>query len=562
MRLNFFFISGVALAFCYLNQLTFFAGCLVLHARRVKASRHCVTCLPTRSREDLKHEGKPMLYVWICGGEPPKRATDEYGPWERVPYSVLPRILLSFPCKTVVILLFGLYLGAATWGASNLTVGLKLDTIVPKYSYLYKYYKNDENYYSSQGPMVSFNVKEPVQYSDPYTRMNIHTTLDRARYSGYAEEDSVISWLDEYENYLLKINRTHILNSEDKFVQTLLTEFLPKYPKFQSDVVIDSTNNVILASRFYVNAYRYKSTSAEGELMTKLREIASNTSVPMVAYSPDFIYYEHYVSILKDTLLGVGVAMIGMLFVALMFIPHPVAVTCVIASMVTIVLGMFGFMHFWGLPLSALTKAQIILSVGFCVEFTVQITHAFMTATGKNRNERVETALWKVSVPICNSALSTILATLMLAFGNSFMFTSFFKSTIILVTLSVLHSLIFLPVILSFVGPRRTSKPRVFIPVSPSSRSLQFGAQATRPSLVRRPSEKHVTHSEEERQPLNPVSENSTAQSDRTEDCPISPSTKTSDMSDSDSEEMESSGNTPEEIIRGSSPLPPNHCMV
>ena len=89
-----------------------------------------------------------------------------------------------------------------------------------------------------------------------------------------------------------------------------------------------------------------------------------------------------------------------MLFVALVFIPHPISVTCVLVSMVSVVVGITGLMQFWGVTLSAITTIQIIIGVGICVGFTVHMSHAFMTATGRNRKDRVAVALEKVR-PIC-----------------------------------------------------------------------------------------------------------------------------------------------------------------
>lgn len=68
-----------------------------------------------------------------------------------------------------------------------------------------------------------------------------------------------------------------------------------------------------------------------------------------------------------------------------------------------------------------------------------------------------------MAVPILNGAASSLLSTLVLALGNSYVFVSFYKTMILVFVLGVLHSIVFLPVMLSFVGPRRTSKPRVFV---------------------------------------------------------------------------------------------------
>ena len=46
--------------------------------------------------------------------------------------------------------------------------------------------------------------------------------------------------------------------------------------------------------------------------MMGLRELALGSEPPMIPYCPEFVYYERYVSVKKNTLLPVGVTMIGM----------------------------------------------------------------------------------------------------------------------------------------------------------------------------------------------------------------------------------------------------------
>ncbi len=324
-----------------------------------------------------------------------------------------------------------------------------------------------QEYFSTQGPYIMFVVKEQVEYHKFETITEMEKIAAKAKKTGYLDDHFQISWLNSYLKY--RDNLSLPISSGD-FIPHL-RHFLKDCSQFENDILFNEDFTAILASRFYVESLRFQDSTIEGNMMLMMREIAENSTLPMLAYSPEFIYYEQYVSILKNTLLAVGVAIIGMLFVALMFIPHPISVTCITVTMVTIVLGMFGFMHFWGLALSAITTVQIILSVGFCVDFTVHISHAFMTATGKNRNERVMAALEKIGVPILNGAISSILGILMLAFTSSYIFKSFFKTMLLVIVLGLAHALLLLPVLLSFIGPRRTSKPRVFIPISnPSNR--------------------------------------------------------------------------------------------
>lgn len=73
-----------------------------------------------------------------------------------------------------------------------------------------------------------------------------------------------------------------------------------------------------------------------------------------------------------------------------------------------------------------------------------------------------------------NGAVASLLSTIVMAFGNSYVFVSFYKTMILVFVLSVLHSIVFLPVLLSFVGPRRTSRPRTTVAHDPGRSGLSI----------------------------------------------------------------------------------------
>lgn len=307
-------------------------------------------------------------------------------------------------------------------------------------------------------------------------------TYDYKRDSNRRLLQNVIDKAKSYENMDRNYQISWFRNCTDF---NRIEDFVKKNPLFEQDIAWK--DGKIIASRFYVRSRWVSTADEEGDLMKFMRDTVMNDTngSKLIAFSPEFVYFEHYVSIVKNTLLSVTVCIIGMLFVAIMFIPHPISITCVALSMLSIVIGMFGLMHLWNVALSSITTVQVILSVGLCVDFTVHISHAFMAATGKNRNERVSAALNKVGVPILNGALSSILGIIMLASAHSYIFVSFFKTMLLVIVLGLFHSLLVLPVLLSFIGPRRTSKPRVYIPISPSSRSIQPVEASRRPSSLR-----------------------------------------------------------------------------
>lgn len=143
-----------------------------------------------------------------------------------------------------------------------------------------------------------------------------------------------------------------------------------------------------------------------------------------------------------------------MFIIALIFIPDLVSAFMIILTMLSIMLGMVGSMYLMSLSLSSITMIIVIMSVGFCIDFSAHIMHAFVSDAGSgNREERALRAVVNIGFPIFNSAFSTFIGISLMYFCESFIFKAFFKTVSILMVLGVLNSLLFLPVALSIAGP-------------------------------------------------------------------------------------------------------------
>ena len=446
----------------------------MLNARRVQNSRHCVTCLTTKSRVEMKEENRHPLHILLCAGHKPQRHGDDDNMCKKIPKAAFPKILLHEVTKSVVIIFYIIYVAVSVWGASVMNIGFSLDGVVKHNPVKNEYYMKEATFFDDSGPVIMFVIDKSIRYEDQNVQRKIEKILTKAKGNSYIASERQVSWLDEYLSFLRNSSDTPL--KEEPFYETFKSEFLPKYPQYKQDIVFGDDGKSIESSRFYVFSRNVQNSQDESLLLINMRDVLHNTSLPVSLYSADFLFYEHHVSILKTTILTVTVTIISMLLVALVFIPHPIAVMCVTISMTSVVLGFLGLLKFWKLSLSAIKTVQLLIAVGLCLNFTVHISHSFMIATGKSRNERVSMALEKVGGIIMNEAISLFLGISMLAFGSSFLFTSFFKCMVDVIALGLLHSMILLPVLLTFIGPRRTNKPKVFIPVSPSCRSIDFSA--------------------------------------------------------------------------------------
>ncbi|KAJ8305846.1 hypothetical protein KUTeg_016391 [Tegillarca granosa] len=112
-----------------------------------------------------------------------------------------------------------------------------------------------------------------------------------------------------------------------------------------------------------------------------------------------------------------------------------------------------GCMHFWGLTIDTVTSIILILAIGLAVDYSAHIGHSFMTIRG-SRNDRVKSTLVEIGSPVFSGGFSTFLAFILLVGSNSYVFTTFFKVFLLVVVFGLFHGLVYLPTILSWIGPQ------------------------------------------------------------------------------------------------------------
>ena len=98
------------------------------------------------------------------------------------------------------------------------------------------------------------------------------------------------------------------------------------------------------------------------------------------------------------------------------------------------------------------------------IDFSVHVTHAFIGSKG-SRNERAYQACIETGIPILNSATSTIIGVSVMGFASSYAFKSFFKTLILIMFLGVFSSMLFLPVLLSTIGPNWKMHKKKYVPM-------------------------------------------------------------------------------------------------
>lgn len=450
---SFCLYTGTAFIFCYIYTMTFFGAIIVLNDKRERANRHWLTCMPVE-------QGRTSCFynaccIGSCSSESSQLQTNEtasehpmslffkkyYGPFLTVTWT-----------KLLVVLLYGAYLGGSIYGCTQIREGIDLRNLASDDSYVIPYYDDDETYFSEYGPRVMVIVNGNVSYWEEAVREKIETCLEDIENISYVDKNLTESWLRAY--IALAKNRSINIDNKDVFMNNLSILF--NYSAFELD--INKTHDEITASRFFVQTVNVTSAVDEKNLLNQLRDKAEKCSISLKVYHPAFIYYDQYLVIVQNTIQNVLIAAGAMLVVSLFLIPNPLCSIWVTFAIASVIVGVAGFMTFWDVNLDSISMINLVICIGFSVDFSAHISYAFVTSKESSANKKAIGALHQLGYPVLQGAISTILGVVVLAAAKTYIFRTFFKIMFLVILFGAVHGLVFIPVFLTFFGYFGTPK--------------------------------------------------------------------------------------------------------
>ncbi|CAN8185044.1 unnamed protein product [Coccothraustes coccothraustes] len=444
---SFCLYTGTAFVFCYVYTMTFFGAVLVLNHKREQGNRHWLTCM--RVDVDKDQAENSCLYNACCIGSCSRQPSQPEG---EHPMNVFFKkyygpFVTNKWIKALMVLLYGAYLGGSVYGCTQIREGIDLRNLANDASYVIPYYDDNDEYFSTYGPRVMVVITESVDYWNESVRLGIESCAQNLENISYVDKNLSESWLRVYT----ELDRRGLININSKtdFLNNLTVLFRVR-PSFEWD--INKTQDEIEASRFFIQTANVTSAVDEKNLLNELREAAKQCSIPLMVYHPAFIYYDQYLVIVQNTVQNVVVAAGAMLVVSLLLIPNPLCCLWVTFAIASVIVGVAGFMTFWNVNLDSISMINLVICIGFSVDFSAHISYAFVTSGESSANKRAIEALSLLGYPVLQGAVSTILGVVVLAAANTYIFRTFFKIMFLVILFGALHGLVFIPVFLTFFG--------------------------------------------------------------------------------------------------------------
>uniref|UniRef100_A0A915K0D5 SSD domain-containing protein n=1 Tax=Romanomermis culicivorax TaxID=13658 RepID=A0A915K0D5_ROMCU len=358
-----------------------------------------------------------------------------------------------------------LYLGLAIYGALNARQGLEPIRLLMPQSYAVKYYHRLEEYFWHSGAQAQIMFKKAGDLSDAENRRRIMNIMgDFATNNHSLGPNGLDFWLTAFEAFLQNYDgqKLHSLTNKNDFFRNV-DYFLSmdEFSVYRKDIywANETAKNEILGFRGVVGLKNFSTALLQIETVDLFREIAAKyPDYQIVTYHPMWAFVDQYEDVLPNTIQEIYSGIGFMILIAVFLIPSALCSLWVGLAILSIDVGVIGFMTFWDISLDVISMITIIMSIGFSVDFTAHIAYAYVVIDGKSNVEKTAMALGNLAWPITQGAIATVMGVMVLSGTESYISTAFFRTVFLVIALGLLHALVFLPVVLSVFSCKLTTK--------------------------------------------------------------------------------------------------------
>ncbi|TKR87382.1 hypothetical protein L596_011787 [Steinernema carpocapsae] len=318
-----------------------------------------------------------------------------------------------------------------------------------------------EHYLWKQGTLVFAFVNNPPDLSYQDNQRKMLELVDRFETMEKSMgKNSTTFWL---RNYLSK----GLLNLDDQAsfypdLENWLDDYENGGGRWNEMVRLKSENgSVVGVEKFMFSTGSVMQTGSWNEraqLQKDWRMLAEDFAPYNVTVFQSYSFYVDQLDSIGPTTISTVLGALGTMAVAcLCLIPSYTSIASSTMAMISINVGVFGLLSQWGVALDPITMCTTLMAIGFSVDYTAHISyHYYRNPKSWPSDVRLADALRSIGWPMIQAGFSTMLSIAPLGLIDSYMVSVFIKTTVLVISLGLIHGILFLPMLLLTANP--TSK--------------------------------------------------------------------------------------------------------
>lgn len=453
------------LAFDYIYQITFIGGLLAICGYAEEKKLHSITFVQMKDSHLNKVEGC-FQKILRCTGH--YYSTDQQPKFLINLWNKIINSLRYFTIKSVIMLFLMLYLAVGIFGVTKLKNELKFIDLTFYYSSLWRsVFAMQENFYQYQ-EKVQLVITKPLDYADIDIQEKLEN-MTRTFESHPVISDSSLtrSWLRTYLLYLKSRDISSItnefnFNKTEDFILILRKFFLnfPPTDSFKNDIIFNEDKTEIIASRFWLLS---NVTKTESEFYGFLQYRPDFSSLGLIVYNPLLYSSDSTEMTVHATFQLFGITALACVIITFLLLPSVIISICVSCCIISIAVGVIGFMTLWGVSINIISMITLIAVSGFSVDYIAHVAYAYISSDAAYPVDRMLSAVDHVGLPILQGSISTILCIIPFVLPPANFTLVIMKIILLLCIFSALHAMLFLPVILCLIQSFHLSVKKTFL---------------------------------------------------------------------------------------------------
>ena len=354
--------------------ITFFVAIMTYDVKRIKSGRR--DCSPLCLAPQPK-EGKP---AW---DEPlPQMSNRAMKAWGK---------FLTHPVTKVVVITLSLgFLAAGIYGATKVDETFDRRILAKDDSYLKRFLSAEEKHFEIS-LQVSIVEAGNVDYEKKATQEAIKRLTNIVTDNKHYRTRS-LSWMDAFSQFA----KTNNINITGATFLPRLKAFLsvPQFSYFTQDLKFSKDGSKLEASRILgFMKTSGSSTFQKNAMLTLRKDLAKNSKLDAFPITREFIFFEQYTITSRETIRNLIIAGVAVLVVTSPFLVDCTVTFLVVVNFAALICELFGLMVIWDVSLNSVSMINLVMAIGFAVDYSAHIAHAYVVSNEVSANKRVVDAL-------------------------------------------------------------------------------------------------------------------------------------------------------------------------